>query len=86
MAFKYGYIGLLYTSTRIKMATTIKEVPRFLLRVLGLTYNSAQTIKDTVQHLNRVSKENEDGDELNFPPSSGLARLNNKKKKFSAYC
>ena len=81
MTFKHGSIGLIYTSSRMKMATTIKEVPRFFPPVLRLTYNSAQTIKGTLQHLDRICEDEEDDSGSYFPPSFEPVKMSSKKRK-----
>ncbi|KAI9256988.1 hypothetical protein EDC94DRAFT_614972 [Helicostylum pulchrum] len=49
MTFNHGSIGLLYTSTHLKMPENLHKVPYLLPPVLTLVYNCTQVIKNTAQ-------------------------------------
>lgn len=55
MSFPKGSIGLISSSQRLKMPTSISEIPRFLPPVLCLIYNCSQIIKSTKKHLEKIS-------------------------------
>lgn len=84
MSFPKGSIGLVSSSKRLKMPTSVNEVPRFLPPVLHLIYNSSQIIKSTKEHLEKISGIVSLGqlapcEEKYFPPTFVFS--SNKRKK-----
>ncbi|CAO3691205.1 unnamed protein product [Rhizopus stolonifer] len=55
MSFSKGSIGLVSSSQRLKIPSSVNEIPRFLPPVLHLIYNCSQIIKSTKKHLERIS-------------------------------
>lgn len=55
MSFSKGSIGLVSSSQRLKMPSSVNEIPRFLPPVLHLIYNCSQIIKSTKEHLENIS-------------------------------
>jgi hypothetical protein len=83
MTFKHGSIGLIYSSNRIKMPTTIKEISRLLPRALKIAYNSARAIKDTIRYLDTACEDDQERieEQLYFPPSFEPVTKNSSSKK-----
>ncbi|ORE12397.1 hypothetical protein BCV71DRAFT_191128 [Rhizopus microsporus] len=84
MSFSKGSIGLVSSSQRLKMPTSINEIPRFLPPVLHLIYNCSQIIKSTKEHLEKISGIVSLGqlapcEKKYFPPTFVIS--NNKKRK-----
>ncbi|RCH78773.1 hypothetical protein CU098_001614, partial [Rhizopus stolonifer] len=55
MSFKNGSISLLSRSSRLRMPTSVQEIPHFLPPVLNLIYNINQTIKSTIEAIDDAS-------------------------------
>lgn len=83
MTFRYNTVALVYTTSRTKMPTLLREIPRLLPKALQHCYNASKITKSTLEYLNSVLDEDVEEKDITFLPSyePAVDSANKKRKK-----